>query len=260
MIDAAPDVFEVDEGDGPDLDLPLFSLDDREDLFARWRVDAACRGGLPAAWFYPERETGADNHGARAKAVCAGCPVRRECLASALRRREPAGIWGGAGEARRRGLLRAARTDPEGLVPMLAAHWRDLDGCPEDGDVALLASFGEGATHGRRVTYAKGCRCVACTWAASTLGVVLARLRVDTAVFWGEWSAGVPAGDHRLVVDVAARELVVDLVVGLMALGWRPITVAEGQAALAAEVDRRARWPHPPASGDTSDRGDRLAA
>jgi WhiB family transcriptional regulator, redox-sensing transcriptional regulator len=30
-----------------------------------------------------------------AKAVCTGCPLRRECLAGALDRREPYGVWGG---------------------------------------------------------------------------------------------------------------------------------------------------------------------
>lgn len=32
---------------------------------------------------------------ARAKALCAGCPIRRECLAAALQRQEPWGVWGG---------------------------------------------------------------------------------------------------------------------------------------------------------------------
>lgn len=32
---------------------------------------------------------------ARAKAVCAECPVRAECLAGAIERREAAGVWGG---------------------------------------------------------------------------------------------------------------------------------------------------------------------
>ena len=31
----------------------------------------------------------------RAKALCAGCPVRRVCIAGALERREPWGVWGG---------------------------------------------------------------------------------------------------------------------------------------------------------------------
>ena len=32
---------------------------------------------------------------ARAKELCAGCPVRAACLAGALRRGEPWGVWGG---------------------------------------------------------------------------------------------------------------------------------------------------------------------
>jgi WhiB family transcriptional regulator, redox-sensing transcriptional regulator len=30
-----------------------------------------------------------------AKALCVDCPIRRECLAGALERREPWGVWGG---------------------------------------------------------------------------------------------------------------------------------------------------------------------
>lgn len=30
-----------------------------------------------------------------AKALCLGCPVREACLAGALQRREPWGVWGG---------------------------------------------------------------------------------------------------------------------------------------------------------------------
>ena len=30
-----------------------------------------------------------------AKALCADCPIRRECLNAALERQEPWGVWGG---------------------------------------------------------------------------------------------------------------------------------------------------------------------
>jgi len=38
------------------------------------------------------------------KAVCASCPVRRDCLNFALRIREPHGIWGGLNEIERRAI------------------------------------------------------------------------------------------------------------------------------------------------------------
>lgn len=31
----------------------------------------------------------------RAKSLCAGCPVRLPCLAGAMQRQEPWGVWGG---------------------------------------------------------------------------------------------------------------------------------------------------------------------
>ncbi len=33
-------------------------------------------------------------HIARAKQICRGCPLRIECLAGAVERREPSGVWG----------------------------------------------------------------------------------------------------------------------------------------------------------------------
>ncbi len=49
-----------------------------------------CLSHDPDLWF---AEAPADLE--RAKALCAGCPVRDACLTSALRRREPWGVWGG---------------------------------------------------------------------------------------------------------------------------------------------------------------------
>lgn len=133
---------------------------------------AAGCAGLPPAWFFPEREAGQDNHGDQAKAACRVCPVREACLEGAVERNEPAGIWGGAGEARRR-QLRKVRGRPAILAATLRAHFRQLDGLPLGADERLLLqAFGAGATHGKRCTQAKGCRCEPCLMAASFEGVV----------------------------------------------------------------------------------------
>ena len=42
----------------------------------------------------------------RARLLCAGCPVRSECLAEALDNRIEWGVWGGMTERERRLLLR----------------------------------------------------------------------------------------------------------------------------------------------------------
>ena len=47
----------------------------------------------------------------RAKALCLGCPVREQCLAAALSRGEPWGVWGG--EIFERGAV-IARKRPRG--------------------------------------------------------------------------------------------------------------------------------------------------
>jgi WhiB family redox-sensing transcriptional regulator len=52
--------------------------------------DLPCRGLDADLWF---AESPADLE--RAKALCATCPVRSGCLAGALDRREPWGVWGG---------------------------------------------------------------------------------------------------------------------------------------------------------------------
>jgi WhiB family redox-sensing transcriptional regulator len=49
-----------------------------------------CRRENPELWF---AETPQDVE--IAKALCLDCPVRAECLAGALERREPWGVWGG---------------------------------------------------------------------------------------------------------------------------------------------------------------------
>ena len=84
-----------------------------------WRSDAACRGTNPDA-FFPVGEGGLayERQVAAAKAVCAGCPVRAECLDEALMR-IPDGIGGGLTPGERRRLARgraAGRVSAEELV------------------------------------------------------------------------------------------------------------------------------------------------
>jgi WhiB family redox-sensing transcriptional regulator len=74
-----------------------------------WQFGAACRGEDSALFFAPnyfERREQKDAREAKAKAICAVCPVRADCLDFALRVRETHGIWGGLNEQERRQLLR----------------------------------------------------------------------------------------------------------------------------------------------------------
>lgn len=159
-----------------------------------------------AAWldlFFVERDEGSDNHGARAKAICAGCAVREFCLTTALVVNEEHGIWGGAGEQRRRTLRRAMAQDrdnldaaldawpgvplaldlpPEELPLVSAAHWRALDGKPEPDDRSLLAGFGPNATHGNPATYAKGCRCDPCSLAVAVRRTAKDKFKTRTTI------------------------------------------------------------------------------
>lgn len=69
-----------------------------------WREAAACLEVRDQVSFFPDKE---DAGGvARAKAVCAGCPVADECLSWALETNQTEGIWGGHTAKERKGLRR----------------------------------------------------------------------------------------------------------------------------------------------------------
>lgn len=65
-----------------------------------WAVQALCAQVDPEVWF-PAK--GSVNKAA--KAVCAKCPVRAECLSYALATGQPFGVWGGLSAAERRRLV-----------------------------------------------------------------------------------------------------------------------------------------------------------
>jgi WhiB family transcriptional regulator, redox-sensing transcriptional regulator len=69
-----------------------------------WREQGQCKGVDPEI-FYPISDDDADE----AKAICAECPVRLQCLEYALIARERDGIWGGCTERERRRIIRQRR-------------------------------------------------------------------------------------------------------------------------------------------------------
>lgn len=71
----------------------------------RWKLDANCRGVDPSLMI-PEK-AGSNEDTAAAKAVCAGCAVRPECLAYGLN--EKVGIFGGLTYTERKKLKRSMR-------------------------------------------------------------------------------------------------------------------------------------------------------
>lgn len=74
-----------------------------------WRFRSACRDEDPEL-FFPFREDGPwAAQVEKAKKVCGRCPVRMECLESALKSRVDHGVAGGLSESERRRLHRRSR-------------------------------------------------------------------------------------------------------------------------------------------------------
>ncbi len=87
-----------------------------------WWGEAACRESEPELFFPISATAASDTDIARAKGICASCPVRPQCLNYALHHCQEQGIWGGLTEDERRLLRR--RTAVGGGHPYSAAgHW-----------------------------------------------------------------------------------------------------------------------------------------
>lgn len=78
---------------------------------AEWTQQALCARRDPDELFV----TGAAQRDAAR--ICAGCPVKTECLADALDSQAEFGVWGGLTERQRRAVL---RRNPD------VASWRDV--------------------------------------------------------------------------------------------------------------------------------------
>jgi WhiB family redox-sensing transcriptional regulator len=100
--------------------------------------------------FFPPR--GGD--ASPAKAVCARCCVREDCLAYALAAREKAGTWGGLTAYERRSLRPArVRTDACGTEAGYRRHLRAGEPACADCRAGAAAYKRERTTTSRRVSY-----------------------------------------------------------------------------------------------------------
>jgi len=82
-----------------------------------WQQQGACRELDPSHFFHPDGERGPRraSREARAKAVCATCPVLMRCRQWALETQETYGIWGGLTESERELIFTRASRERRGL-------------------------------------------------------------------------------------------------------------------------------------------------
>ena len=81
------------------------------DYATEWRAASACLSADPELFFPIAQGSAADRQISTALRVCAGCPVRQQCLDFAIQTGEAHGIWGGTTaderiRARRRAMRR----------------------------------------------------------------------------------------------------------------------------------------------------------
>lgn len=188
----------------------------------QWQDRAACRNIDPGVFFPPCTHRGyrpgetCDTCGdlvplhpehwspQPARAICATCPVRVECLLAALGRGEQGGIWAGAGGDLLKDLRRAYRNaDHDGYRPRCHCAWcvrvrAHLAGLLVDRNTG-------GVTHGKGSTYARGCRCPRCALRVTVTGQMLHAAGVDIATWWAAHHLPI---DDDLAHVTTARELV----------------------------------------------------
>jgi WhiB family transcriptional regulator, redox-sensing transcriptional regulator len=75
----------------------MITIPDRD-----WRQLAACRHADPELFFPISASDASLDQITQAKTICAGCPVRRQCLGFAVDTRQNHGVWGGMSEQERR--------------------------------------------------------------------------------------------------------------------------------------------------------------
>lgn len=69
-------------------------------------MQARCARSDPELFFSDLSGQAAHNDTEQARLICAGCPVRAECLSWAVHTGQAYGVWGGATPAERRSMRR----------------------------------------------------------------------------------------------------------------------------------------------------------
>jgi len=115
---------------------------------AEWRSLSACRGEDPEIFFPAPRNMTTFLQLARAKAVCARCPVAAQCLRYALATGQEYGVWGGTSEEERRAMRRRLRVSappsPELVAMRAGGCWPD----PEPRAPRRISLFSQATTTG----------------------------------------------------------------------------------------------------------------
>lgn len=151
------------------------------------------------------------------------CPALVDCLQDALKRGEKHGILGGTSTRRRRPLrevwmVRRHDYSPtckskrcawcravNALVAELDAMVRERDDTGRFASTVRVVLNGPKARCGYRATYARGCRCPACSFAVSSLGHRLTGIGWDTGLWWREFMRA-DAGDRAGLLAEARSE------------------------------------------------------
>ena len=117
--------------------------------YPAWHEKAACRGADPDL-FFPSEE-GGKAQAWKAKAICAGCPVRAECLDHAVRHGEHWGIWGGTAPGERDAPVAGTAPASQAARPAAASRYPGVTWkaqrrtwtarVPRDGKRKYLGSF-----------------------------------------------------------------------------------------------------------------------
>jgi WhiB family redox-sensing transcriptional regulator len=118
-----------------------------------WQERALCLQADPEVFYIPGRVAERD-----AKAVCAACEVRPECLDRALDTGEPHGVWGGYTEQERRHM---ARTKTARRLGTCAECGRQRYSNRYPGQILPTGAVWNGNNHSRSRKLCQECRAAA---------------------------------------------------------------------------------------------------